>query len=220
MRKLFLALALTAIVYHLSANASLAQYGCGTQYGPQCPPPPSILIDKMVGQSTMTKGGLTDVTYVDNLTPSDPRFRPGQQVYFKLRVKNTSAVNLINVTVKDYVPSYLQPIEGPGTYDASTQTITFNAGNFVPNEEKIYYLTMQIFPQDRLPADKGLFCLVNRAVASTDQTADDDTSQFCIEKEVIAVAKVPSAGPELGFVLLTGELLALGAGMVLRRKVA
>lgn len=218
MRKVLFALVLSSIIYHLTSNISLAQYGCGTQYGGQCPPAPSILIDKMVGQAIMTKGGVTNVTYVDNLTPSDARFRAGQQVYFKLRVKNTSSVNLINVTVKDYVPSYLQPIEGPGTYDASTQTITFNAGNFVPNEEKIYYLTMQVFPQDRLPADKGLFCLVNRVLASTDQTSDDDTSQLCIEKEVIAVAKVPSAGPEMGFVLLTGELVVLGAGMILRKK--
>lgn len=218
MRKVLFALVLSSIIYHLTSNISLAQYGCGTQYGGQCPPPPSILIDKMVGQAIMTKGGVTNVTYVDNLTPSDARFRAGQQVYFKLRVKNTSSVNLINVTVKDYVPSYLQPIEGPGAYDASTQTITFNAGSFVPNEEKIYYLTMQVFPQDRLPADKGLFCLVNRALASTDQTSDDDTSQLCIEKEVIAVAKVPSSGPEMGLVLLTGELIALGAGMMLRKK--
>lgn len=188
------------------------------QYG-QPAPSYSILVDKMVGKPFQTKGGVTDVNYVDNLSSSDPRFAPGQIVYFKIKIKNTSSSDITNVVVKDFVPSFLTPIEGPGSWDVNTRTINWNAGDFRVDEEKIYYLKMQINSQNQLPAEKGLFCLVNKVSASTAQTADDDSSQFCLEKQVVdTVKKVPSAGPEMGLALLTGQILVLSAGLFLRKK--
>jgi len=208
LKKLVVLLALTTIYFSLITKVH-------AQYGQYTPPSQSILIDKWVAKpSAMTKGGLTDYEYVDNLTPSDPRFAPGQYVPFRLKVKNTGNVTIYNVTVKDYIPGYLTPVEGPGNFDSNSRTISFNAGNFAPDEEKWYYLKMQVAGQDQLPADKGLFCVVNRAQAYTDQVSDDDTAQLCIEKQV-AVTKggvVPQAGPEMGIALFAGEigLLALG----------
>lgn len=72
---------------------------------------------------------------------------------------------------------------------------------------------MQVLSQDKLPSDKGLFCIVNKAQAYTDQTSASDTSQLCIEKQVVGVITVPSAGPELGLLLLAGELTTLGLGI-------
>lgn len=193
---------------------ALAQYG---QYG-QPSPSYSILIDKMVGKPYQTKGGVRDVEYVDNLSPSDPRFSPNQEVYFKIKVKNTSTSDITNVTVKDYVPLYLTPIEGPGTWDANTRIISWNAGDFRVDEEKIYYIKMAVNSQNQLPADKGLFCVVNKAEALSDEANDDDTAQLCIEKQVIGVVKVPSAGPEMGVVLILSNLLTAGVGVCLKRK--
>jgi len=189
------------------------------QYGPYGPAGAlTILIDKTVGKPIgQTKGGLVSLDYVDNLSVSDYKFRPGQEIFFQLKVKNTSGVSLSNVTVKDYVPSYLEPIEGPGSFDEGSRIITINAGNFAVDEEKVYVMKMKVFSQDKLPADKGLFCLVNKADASTNGVYDDDTSQFCIEKEVIAAEKVPSAGPEMGVLILAGELTVLGLGVMLRK---
>lgn len=209
-KKVFTFLALTTIYFSLTTVVS-AQYG---QYNPP-PPTQSILIDKWVAKPTgQTKGGVTDYEYVDNLSPSDPRFSAQQYVMFRLKVKNTSSVILNNVTVKDYIPAYLYPAEGPGNYDSNSRTVVFNAGDFAPDEEKWYYLKMQVVPVNQMPADKGLFCVTNKAQAYNDKTSDEDTAQLCIEKQVsIPPGKpVPQAGPEMGILLMTGQLglLALG----------
>lgn len=214
MKKLFVFI-LFFILYFLPFVFAFAQYG---PYGPGGKPL-TILIDKKIGKPTgETKGGLPMVEYVDNLTVSDYKFQPNQEIYFQLTVKNTSTVSLTDVTVKDYLPAYLEPIEGPGTYDSNSKTITISAGDFSPNQEKVYRLKMKIFPQERLPADKGLFCLVNKADASNNGVYDDDTAQFCIEKQVVAAQKIPSAGPELGILLLGGELTLLTVGIWIKRK--
>ena len=115
------------VAFTVSTQSAFAQYG---QYG-QPAPVESILVDKQVSKPvTKTKGGTLSYEYVDNLTPSDVRFQPGMDIYFKVRVKNTSAVALSNVMVTDKVPSYLEPIEGPGTFDLVNRSITFNAGTF------------------------------------------------------------------------------------------
>lgn len=213
MKKIF-AIVLFSIFYLLFSINIYAQYG---PYGPAGAP--SILIDKMVGKpGGQTKGGTTSLEYVDNLSVTDYKFKPGQEIFFQLKVKNTSNQNLNDVVVKDFVPSYLDPLKGPGTYDNNSRIITINAGNFSVDEEKIYVLKMKILFQDKLPADKGLFCLVNKADASTNDAYDDDTSQFCIEKEVIAAVKVPSAGPELGLLLLGAELTTMVLGIWLKKK--
>lgn len=207
------------------ASPVKAQYGCPGQYGQygSCPPSQAILVDKFVGKTVVTsKGGLTDIEYVDNLSSSDPRFKPGNQVAFKVKVKNTSNTTLSNVTVKDFVPAYLEPIEGPGSYDSASRTITFNAGDFAVNEEKVYYLKMQFASQGNLPPEQGLICVVNKVNASTNGISDEDAAQVCVEKQVTGVTpgvtQVPQAGPEMGALLLTGQFLALGAGIFLKRK--
>jgi len=183
------------------------QYG---QYGAPAPSQ-SILIEK-----TVSKPGSSD--FVDNLSPSDPRFAPGQQITFRLKVKNTSNINLTNVTVKDFVPDFLQPVSGPGSFDSGSRSISFSAGDFAVNEEKTFFLTMKVVAQDQLPADKGIICEINKAQAFTDQVSDEDTAQFCIEKQVVGVTQVPTAGPELGLAILTFDAAILGAGFWLRKR--
>lgn len=216
MKKLSCVFAALAAIFLLLSSKVDAQYG---QYG-QPTPSQSILIDKMVGRpdSSTTKGGLTNVEYVDNLTPSDTRFKPNQDVYFRLKVKNTSNIGQTNVTVRDYFPSYVSPVEGPGSYDDNSRMITFNAGNFSPDEEKVYFIRVRLVGQNLMPADKGLFCLINRATASNDNVSDEDTSQFCVEKQVTDVVKVPQAGPEMGVLLMGGEMAMLGLGLYLKKK--
>lgn len=209
-KKAFIFFSLTVIYFFLTTAVN-AQYG---QYNPP-PPSQSILIDKWVAKPTgQTKGGVTDYEYVDNLSPTDPRFSAQQYVMFRLKVKNTSSVSLYNVTVKDYVPAYLFPAEGPGNYDSTNRTVVFSAGDFAPDEEKWYYLKMQIVPVNQMPNDKGLFCVTNKAQAYNDKVSDDDTAQLCIEKQVVVIPgkPVPQAGPEMGILLMTGQLglLALG----------
>lgn len=217
MKKLILTAALFSLLLVAPiAHADSGQYG---QYGPGTPSQ-SILIDKTVGKGTsQTKGGTTDVTYVDNFSASDPRFKPEEMVFFRLKVKNTSGDKLTNVTVKDFLPSYIEPVEGPGTYDSTNRVITYSAGDFAAGEEKTFYLKMQVTKQANLPADRGIMCVVNKAQAYNDKANDDDSSQFCIEKTVQGVSTVPSTGPELGLILMGANALMFATGIFLKKRV-
>ncbi len=211
--------AITFLTFAPRAQAGVGSYGQYGQYGqPGGTPSQGISIDKKVGQPTTTKGGT--VIYVDNFSPSDARFKPGQQVYFQIKVKNTSNATLTNVVVRDIIPSYLEPIEGPGNYDANARTITFNYATLNAGEERTEKLLMQIYPQDRLPADKGLMCITNKAEVKTGNMTGQDSAQLCIEKEVIGVQKAPSAGPEMGILLMGLQAAGLGAGILIKRKLA
>ena len=215
MKKLFL-IAVLVLSSTFFVPQALADYG---QYG-EPSPSEDILVDKYVGKVvSTTKGGVANLEYVDNLSASDPRFAPNQEVSFKIKVKNISNVKLYNVEVKDFVPSYVEPLEGPGTYDVATRTVTFNAGDFNVDETKEYFIKMKILTIGQLPSDKGLFCLNNKVRATGGKSADEDTSQFCVEKTVTGVTNVPTAGPEFGLLLISGEILALGAGIYLRKRV-
>jgi len=211
MKKLFvfLAVVFSLLVFVPSVSADcVGQYG---QYGTPCNSY-TIIVDKMVA-----KPGTND--YVDNLSVTDPRFKPSQEVMFKIKIKNTSTIKLVGMEVKDTIPSYLDPMEGPGAYDSTNREITWNAGDFDIDEEKVFYLKMKVLSQDNLPADKGLFCVTNFVKANSSNAYDDDTSQICIEKQVAAgTVQVPSAGPEMGLFLFTGEMLALGTGIYINYK--
>ena len=211
MKKLIFSIALFFSAL-FSANLVSAQYVGPTSI------PLNLMVDKMVGKPYATKGGATDVEYVDNLSASDTRFKPGDEVWFKIKVKNTSNTDISTVVLYDYLPEYLEPIEGPGVYDKATKTITYQAGDFSTDEEKIFYLKMKIKSQDYLPSDKGLFCFSNTAKAiKGTSAADEDSAQLCVEKTVTPGKITPSAGPEYGLALLAGESALLLVGLQLKK---
>ncbi len=207
---------LSSLFFLLNSAAVKAQYGAYGQYGAPSVSK-SILIEKMVAKPS-GKDGASD--FVDNLSPSDPRFAPEQQVVFRLTVKNTSDTTLTNVQVKDTVPLFLDVVSAPAGFDAASRTISFGAGDFGPNEQKTFTLTFTVARQDKLPQDRGVICLVNKAEASTEGASDEDSSQFCIEKQVIGAQAVPTAGPEMGLALIGVELGLLSTGLYLKRRSA
>lgn len=191
----------------------VGQYG---QYGQPCNSY-AIVVDKMVGKPG-TSNDASVYEYVDNLSVSDPRFRPDQVVFFKIKIKNTSSTKLVGMEVRDTVPSYLDPMEGPGTFNSTTREIVWNAGDFEVDQEKVFYMKMKVYSQASLPADKGLFCVSNFVKANSSNAYDDDTSQLCIEKQVTPGKTVPSAGPEFGILLMAANVLGAGIGLKLRKK--
>lgn len=206
----------------LADSGQYGQYGGGT-------PSYAIMVDKMVMTGNQTKGGQPSNSagkevYVDNLSPSDTRFAPGGQVTFQVKVKNTSDVTLTNITVKDVLPEWVDAVEGPGEYDESTRTIVWTYLELKSGEGKLEKIIVQIKPQDQLPADQGLMCMTNKATAHADNAYDDDTAQFCLEKQVIMTTKggqpvttTPEAGaPLLAFGAL--NLLGLGAGIWMKKN--
>ncbi len=208
---IFTILSVTAV--QAGSGNNYGQYG---QYGGGAPSY-TISIDKTVGIGGTTKGGIT--TYVDNYAISDPRFKPTQKVYFQVKVKNTSNTTLTNVEVKDVMPSYVEAVEGPGTYDQNTKTISWKYDQLKAGEEKVEKLVAQIFTQNNLPADKGIMCLTNKATVKVGSAYDEDTAQFCIEKEVVGVKQVPTAGPELGLLVTALSFAGLGAGIYIKKRI-
>ncbi|PIZ63760.1 hypothetical protein COY16_01085 [Candidatus Roizmanbacteria bacterium CG_4_10_14_0_2_um_filter_39_13] len=220
MKKILIA---TILMFVTILNTSVVMAG-SSQYGQYDGGTPnySIIVDKMVMTGNQTKGG--QEVYVDNLSPSDPRFAPGAQVTFQIKVKNTSDVSLYNIHVNDILPEWVDAVEGPGDYDGSTRTISWTYPELKSGEGKLEKITVQIKPQDQLPADKGLMCMNNKATAKTDNAYDEDTSQFCLEKQVTMTTKggqpvnsTPEAGaPLLAFGAL--NMLGLGAGIWLKKR--
>ena len=94
MKKLFAFLFLS-ISYLLISNTSVfadcvGQYG---QYGQPCPSY-AIVVDKMVGKPGASNDATT-YEYVDNLSATDPRFRPDQVVFFKIKKARTNNCRLL-----------------------------------------------------------------------------------------------------------------------------
>lgn len=194
-----------SLVILMSKPALAQQYGQYGQYG-QPAPSQQILVEKLVSAPGSTKGG--QVNFVDNLSPSDARFVPGDTILFKLKVKNTSDTKLTNVVVEDFLPSSIDLTEG---------SASIKVGDLAAGEEKEFTLKARAKDQAKLPADRGLICEVNRVRATSNGVSDEDTAQFCIEKQVTPVKQVPQAGPEAGVILLGFNLLSLGTGLALSK---
>lgn len=184
MKKVTLLLtAIICIVYFIKAPFSNAQYGSYGSYGS-----PSyveqIIIDKFVGRPLETEETY-NVTYVDNLDISDYNFSPGQYIFFKIIVKNTSGVKLSNVTIKDTWPLYLEIFQTVGTFDDQTRVLTINAGDLSPDETKTYKLKARVLYANELPQEKNQFCLTNFVSAKSGNAYDEDTASFCINKKSV-----------------------------------
>lgn len=204
-------IAILLTVLLTASNTVSANYG---QYGPYGPVPEfSISVDKLVAKPNSS----TD--FVDNFSPSDPRFSARQGVIFRLIVKNPSDQTLTDVTVVDTLPDFLEAVEGSGTFNSDDRTLTIQAGDFASQEERVYAFTARVVGQDKLPSDQGIFCLINHVRVSGNDVADEDTAQFCVEKKVPGgVTQVPAAGPEMGLALIGLNMLGLSAGLYLRKK--
>jgi len=207
------------LVFSFFVVANSVSADCGGQYGQYGTPCSSysIVVDKLVGFPGSSNDA-NSYSYVDNLSVSDAKFTPNQYVFFKVNVKNTSNTTLDSSSSRDYVPTYLNPIEYPGTYDSNNRTITWDSGAFDINQVKTYYIKMQVAAQNSLPADQSITCITNRAQAWSNGITNDDSSQFCVQKQVVTAPIVPSTGPEFGYILVAGEMAMAAAGVYLRKR--
>ncbi|MBI5044826.1 MAG: DUF11 domain-containing protein [Candidatus Levybacteria bacterium] len=187
-----------------------------------------ILIDKSVKNPQSGQ-------FVDNLTINDPKYAPNDTVSFQLKVTNTSDQALSNVSVTDVLPSHLTYVSGisGGSYDNSTKTLTFNAGDFKVNESKTFTLNAKIAQASDLPADQGILCETNQSFVAVNNVQNQDNAQVCIQKPTLGTTSTMTKGgqvvypsPNAKATPKTGaEMLALFAlipssigGLILRRK--
>lgn len=197
----------STLVLSITSKVS-ANGGCVPVYGGgvQCPPSPQIIINKTV------KNPATGF-FVDNLGPSDPKYRPQQVVTFHLTVKNPTDQTMNNISVSDKLPREVDFVSGPGNFDQNSRTLNFSVDSLSAGESRVFEITGRTVHPALL--SKNVTCPVNAVDAKTSDKSDHDESQFCIQKEAV-IPVVPKAGAETG--LLLGLVSALTGGIILRKK--
>lgn len=160
-----------------------------------------VLIDKMVKDPGNDK-------YVDNLSVSDYKFSAEQEVIFRLTVKNTGDKTLNDVEVKDILPSYIDFVSGPGSWDSGNRTLKFDFDDLDPGESRDFEVKGRIKSESDLP--EGRVCVTNKGEVRVEDEYDEDTAGLCIGKEVKEEVLPPTG---LGTMLLVGTLLIGAAGV-------
>ncbi len=151
-------------------------------------------------------------TFKDDLSEADvERYVNGQQVVFKIDVKNIGDATVSTVTVKDYFPAYLDFVSTErGSWDSSNRVVTYEIGDLEVGEVDTVKITAKINTDNYA-------CVYNKAVATPNEgNGDSDEARLCMGERVLGVTTMPETGVEA--LAGIGFLAALGAGVVLVKK--
>ena len=158
--------------------------------------------------------------YVDNLGANYDKFKAGQEIKFQILVKNTGRAKLNNIEVKDTLPPYIELVDGFGTFDANTKTLTISIDKLEVGEVRTLNLNAKIVDEKNLPLDQGVICTLNHVLVQSGGDTSEDSTQFCIQHAVLGattpITTTPATGPEMLplLSLIPGGL----AGLILRKK--
>lgn len=199
------AILLTAAV--IFAKETYAAVRCEIQYGGRevCVRTGQLQIDKEVFDPNQNK-------FVDNLGINDRKFAPGEEITFKLIIKNVGDATFDKVTVTDTLPSLLERISG----DLNFEITNLGSGQTQEREFKVKAVS-----KDRFPNNQTTVCVINTAEAISGNEKDRDTAQVCLERKVVGPAptekpkELPPTGPEDWFLFLTLSLLSGTTGVYL-----
>ena len=151
-------------------------------------------------------------------------------VNFKITVTNTGNTAISQVDIKDIFPQFIIFAAGAGNFDQNSKTFSFSALNLNPSEQRTFVVTGKVVPNNQLPNDKGIVCVVNQVTAANGNQQSQDNAEFCIQKQVEQVTTkgglkvfppsttttTPSTGPEMLSLL---ALIPSGLmGLFLRKK--
>jgi uncharacterized repeat protein (TIGR01451 family) len=191
------------------------------------------------GQTCVTTGNISinktvmnpqNGSMVDNLSINDPHYQPGSVTTFQIAVTNTGNSNISRINVKDVFPQYITFSSGPGSFDNSSKTLTFEVDNLAVNETRNFTILAKVVDGTLIPINQGAsVCIINQATATNidnNAQAAQDNAQFCIEKTTATigfpafpsttVTVTPSTGPES---LALFALIPTGiTGLFLRKK--
>lgn len=195
----------------LFAGSASAAVRCETQYGGAqvCIKTGALQVNKQVKHVT-GKGG--EHEWKDYLgMQAGVRFRPGDEVTFRIQVKNVGDAKFDKVTVTDTLPAFL---------GLSSGNLTTDLANLEPGQTQDVFVVGRVAGADTLP--KAIDCAVNVAEArgrdvSGQDANDKDSVEVCYEKEV----GQPTALPKAGFGDLPAwvflSLLGATSGLFLRK---
>ena len=166
-----------------------------------------IMVDKQV--KNYEKG-----IFVDNLSAADIKFKPEQEVVFKVIVKNTGNKDLNSIKIRDAFPSYINFVSGPdnSNWDAGKREMTISLNGLKAGESVDFLITGRVFGREDLPEGKSIVCVSNFAEVRSGDTIDSDTSGLCIQNLEI----LPPTGPSS--VLLMVILAVGGLGILMVKK--
>lgn len=182
--KVLVKIIISALALPLSLSLSFsradAAVRCETQYGGRevCVRTGQLQIDKEIFNPQ-------DKKFVDNLGINDHKFAPGDQITFKLKIKNVGDATFDKVSVTDSLPSLLELASG---------SLSFELSNLTPGKTEEREIKAKVTASGNFPADKAIVCVVNTAEISSGNEKDRDTTQVCLERKVVGPA--PIAGPE------------------------
>ncbi len=177
---------ISLLVLLTSAQFAYADSSCTPIYGggQTCVQTGNISINKTV-QNPQTG------VFVDNLGINDPKFAPGQTINFQIAVTDTGGQLLNQVFVTDTFPQFVTSVSGPGSFNTSTNTQSFEVDNLQPNETRTFNLSAQAVAENQLSSDTN--CVVNQSSATANGQTSQDNAQFCIQKSAQPVTTTTPA---------------------------
>ena len=177
---------------------------CETQYGGNevCVTTGELQINKEILDPRYT------YTYRDNLYITDYQFKTGENVEFKLTVKNVGDDTLTNVKVDDSLPSFL-------FFTGETEH-EFTIDQLNPGDSKEFIVKSRVVSEFQLEADR--ICGVNTAEVWADNDEHDkDSSNLCATKKVLGVTKLPETGVNTPAIVFGASLTTALVGLALIR---
>ncbi len=200
----------------VAATPVAADGTCTNQYGATVDCPTSnIVINKTVRFPTNVN------LFVENLTSNDPAYSPKDEVEYDVAVSNTSNVNFPTVTVIDVFPSQETFVSGPGTYEATSNKLTYEISNLAAGTTVHNRILVRVKDASVFPANQDITCdIVNTANATgPGGQSDRDTSSMCVQTKVLGATTLPVAGFDDWMVALPFAASGIaGLGLIIRKN--
>ena len=206
-----LVISILVVLVLVLPNSVFADEGnCSSTYGNKC-------ISSNLEVNKFVKNPQTG-ELVSSLSANGPNFLAGQEVSFRIEVKNTGSSSLSNVKVTDKLPDLVDFVSGPGSFDKGNHTLTWFIDNLNGGESKVFDVKSKVKSSKDLP-DLGIDCITNFAQATKDSLVGQDSSAFCIQTKILGtVTELPKTGQSKLPELLTGALLMLLASVILIKR--
>ena len=164
--------------------------------------------------------------YWDNIDSKDYTFAPGEEVKFKLRVKNISDIKVESVNINDdfdRLDDYMVFVSSDrGDYRAEVtdNKVKFGLGGLNPDETVTVYFVARFKNAGELPA--GTTCITNAAhvYSHIDSVSDSDYASFCVATDSgkIVSKSTPATGFDLSTILVIEALAFAGLGSIAWKK--
>lgn len=203
----FLVITVFSLLFQPKVKAAVR---CETQYGGTqiCVTTGQLQINKKIcdpnqGSCDPTSAGFTD-RLVDNLGINSHLFAPGEDVVFRLSIKNVGDATIGNVAVADTPQS--------GFFQLESGPLNFNLTNLNPGETRQQDIRLKVADTTLIPQN-NVICVINAAETNGDDGSHDrDTAQLCLERKVLGkgVVEIPKTGlPPIAWIT-SGLFLLIG----------